>query len=184
MLGHEVLISPAFCYRIHPASVADIRALAVDGLILEAPGLTAEPGERVAVAAAACTLGSALQERIAQLFATRRRSLALALESVANQRLFRLADRAAAAIRREARRIGLQVGIEMSPGDAGLALEQQSVVLTLAGARAHGIAVAAAGMLTPVHSLSLLVALGPNLRRRSAASRCDACASRDRCAMN
>jgi len=134
-----------------------------------------------AVAAAACTLGSALQERISSLFATRRRSLGLALDTVASELLFRLADRAFATIRREARRSGLGIGIEVSPGDPGVSLDQQARVLALADAARIGIHVIGAGMLSPMKSLSFLVALGPDLRRRPAPGRCNCCPSRDRC---
>jgi hypothetical protein len=124
-----------------------------------------------------------MQERISALFATRRRSLALALDTVANELLFRLADRASATIRREARRAGLGIGVEASPGDPGVPLEQQARVLALADAARIGIHTTSAGMLSPMKSLSFLVALGPNLRGRSAPGRCNCCPSRDRCAV-
>lgn len=184
MLAREPLTSPAFAYRIRPGKVAGGGMIDLGGTFLHAPALAAEPGELIAVAAAACTLGAALQERISELFATRRRSVALALDSLGNELLFRLADRAAAAIRRDARREGLETGIEISPGDPGLPLDQQAVVLALIGTWCNGVAVTEAGMLAPVQSLSLLVALGHDLRRRSAKARCTCCPSRIRCTMN
>lgn len=184
MLAREPLTSPAYTYRIHPAKIAGGGMIDVGEVFLHAPALAAEPGTLTAVAAAACTLGTALQQRISELFATRRRSLALALDSLGNELLFRLADRATAAIRRDARRQGLVTGIEIGPGDPGLPLEQQSIVLTLAVSSQCGIAATEAGMLAPVQSLSLLVALGRNLRPRSGKARCTGCPSRDRCTMN
>lgn len=184
MLASERLTSPAIAYRIRAGKVAGGGMIDLGGTFLHAPALAAEPGELVAVAAAACTLGAALQDRISELFATRRRSVALALHSLGSELLFRLADRAAAAIRRDARREGLGTGIEISPGDPGLPLDQQAVVLALIGSWRNGVAVTEAGMLAPVQSLSLLVALGHNLRQRSAKTRCTRCPSRDRCTMN
>jgi hypothetical protein len=183
MIEREALAMPAFGYRIFP--VKNVRGDAIDlgDAALDAPALAAEAGELKAVAAAACTLGTAVQERISALFATRRRSLALALDSVANELLFRLADRAFATIRREARRGGLGVGIEASPGDPGVPLAQQARVLALADVARIGINVTGAGMLAPIKSLSFLVALGSNLRRRAAPGRCNCCPSRDRCTM-
>jgi len=158
--------------------------LSAGGTTVHAPGFVGESGELVAVAAATCTLGTPLQERISELFVTRRRSLALALDTIANELLFRLADRAATAIRRDARRMNLETGLELNPGDEGIPLDQQAAVLALSGAGARGISISDAGMLTPLRSLSMLVALGRNLRRRSTAARCEACPSRVRCAMN
>jgi hypothetical protein len=183
MLARESLASPSFVYRIHPARLAGGGMIDLGDAVLHAPALAAEPGELIAVAAAACTLGAALQARITELFATRRRSLALALDTIGTELLFRLADRATAAIRRDARREGLEMGLEISPGDPGLALELQPAVLALAGSRGDHIAVTEAGMLTPIQSLSLVIALGHKLRRRSAAARCGACPSRERCAV-
>ena len=183
MIEREALTRPAFGYRILPVETVRGDAIGVGDATLDAPVLAAEIGGLKAVAAAACTLGSAMQERISALFATRRRSLALALDTVANELLFRLADRASATIRREARRSGLGIGVEASPGDPGVPLEQQARVLALADAARIGIHTTGAGMLSPMKSLSFLVALGPTLRRRSAPSRCNCCPSRDRCAV-
>ena len=181
-IQREALARPAFGYRI--LQVQNVRGDAIDvgDATLNAPALAAETLGLKAVAAAVCTLGPAVQERISALFATRRRSLALALDTVANELLFRLADRASATIRREARRAGLGVGSEASPGDPGVPLEQQARVLALADAARIGIHATCAGMLWPMKSLSFLVALGPNLRGRSAPQRCNCCPSRDRCA--
>ena len=183
MIEREALTRPAFGYRILPVETVRGDAIDVGDATLDAPVLAAEIGGLKAVAAAACTLGSAMQERISALFATRRRSLALALDTVANELLFRLADRASATIRREARRSGLGIGIEASPGDPGVPLEQQARVLALADAARIGIHTTGAGMLSPMKSLSFLVALGPTLRRRAAPERCNCCPSRDRCAV-
>jgi len=181
MIECEALARPAFGYRILPVQSVRGDAIDVGDAALDAPALAAEIGGLKAVAAAACTLGSAVQERISALFATRRRSLALALDTVANELLFRLADRAFATIRREARRAGLGIGIEASPGDPGVPLEQQARVLALADAARIGIHTTGAGMLSPMKSLSFLVALGPNLHKRAAPGRCNCCPSRDRC---
>jgi hypothetical protein len=181
MLAREPLIAPAFTYRILPARIAGGGMIEVGKAALLAPVIAGEPGDLLAIAAAACTLGSALQERISRLFAMRRRSLAIALDAIGNELLFRLADRATAAIRRDARREGMGMGMEISPGDPGLALDQQATVLALAGSCPGHIALTGAGMLAPLQSLSVLVALGRNLRRRSAAARCKECPSRVRC---
>lgn len=184
MLAREQLTAPAFTYRIVPARIAHGGMIEVGKATLLAPAIAAEPGDLLAIGVAACTLGAALQERISQLFAARQRSLALALDSIGNELLFRLADRATGAIRRDARRDGMGIGMEISPGDPGLPLDQQATVLALAGACPADIALTGAGMLAPVQSMSLLVTLGRNLRHRSAAARCKACPSQDRCTVN
>jgi len=181
LAGDEALIAPAATYRIVPVDAVCGAAVDLDGTALCAPALTAERGELRAVAAAVCTLGPAIEQRISQLFATRRRSLALALDGIANELLFRLADRTTAAIRREAARAGLQPGIEASPGDSGVGLDQQAAVLALAGAGRIGVSATGTSVLAPCKSLTLLVALGRGLAPRASPGRCDACPSRTRC---
>ena len=68
-------------------------------------------------------------------------------------------------------------------GRSGLGLEAQRHVLALAGAGHSGISMTAQGMLSPVKSLSMLVALGQGLKVRRASTRCLSCPSRDRCAI-
>jgi len=182
-IERDVLATPAFSYRIHPVLSARRDAIELGEAVLDVPLLAAQPGELVAVAAVACTLGPGFQERISELFAARRPLLALALDSVGNELLFRVADRALATVRRDARRDGLGVGPEASPGDPGVPLDLQATVLALAGAAPSGIAIVHGGMLSPVHSLATLVALGHNLPRHSASARCGRCPSANRCAI-
>jgi len=182
-IERDALAAPAFSYRILPVRSVRDNAIDVGEAILDVPLLCSLPGELIAVAALACTLGPGFQPRISDLFAARRPSLALALESVGNELLFRVADRALAAVRRDARRDGLGVGPEASPGDPGVPLDQQATVLALAGAAHSGITASHDGMLWPVHSLATLVALGRNLPRHSASARCSRCPSANRCAI-
>ncbi len=181
VIERDALAAPAFSYRVLP--VLGVRGDRVDvgEEILDAPLLSSQPGELVAVAAVACTLGPGFLARISESFAARRPSLALALDTVGNELLFRVADRALAAVRRDARRMGLGVGPEASPGDPGMPLDQQAKVLALADAAQSGITANREGMLRPVHSLATLVALGRDLPRHSASARCSRCPSALRC---
>jgi hypothetical protein len=180
MIERDALVQPAFSYRILP--VRELRGETVDlgDATLRVPELAAESGELTAVAAATCTLGRALEARVTALFGARRPLLALALDALGNEMLFRVADRAFARIRREARRQGLETGAELNPGDSGIALDQQAALLALADAEQNRITLTAQGMLAPVKSLSFLAPLGRNLSVRSS-GRCDHCPSKDRC---
>jgi hypothetical protein len=160
LLGCEALLAPAFAYRIWPQR--------------RGPGTTA-------IAAGALTLGPALEARVRTLFGEGRRLVALELDALGNERLFCLARSVLARIRREARRRGERAGDELAPGDAGLALAEQSSLLELAGAAEQGMRATARGMLSPVKSMAFLVPLGPALRT-TAGGPCRRCPSRERCA--
>ena len=180
LVERDALVQPQFSFRILPVRGLRGETIEVDNLTLEVPELSAESGELTAVAAATCTLGGALEARVASLFGAGRPLLAMALDEVGNELLFRAADRTVARIWREARRQQLTTGAEIAPGDSGMALDQQAALLALADAGQNGITLTTHGMLVPVKSLSVLVTLGRNLSRRSA-GRCDHCPSKDRC---
>jgi hypothetical protein len=147
---------------------------------LAIPGFGAFGARVSALAAGACTLGAALEARVGALWQAPNRLLALELDALGTELLFALAARAVAGIRREARRQGLEASAELNPGDPGLGLEAQPLVLALAGAERGGVRALERGMLNPVKSLSFVVALGRNLPGR-AMQRCARCPARRRC---
>ena len=111
------------------------------------------------------------------------RVLAMALDELASERLFRLSDQLHGRIARAAKSRGWRASAPESPGDPGIALDQQSAVLALSGIDTQAIVANASGMLWPVKSLSFVVVLGTDLPDRPAASRCISCASRERCSL-
>jgi hypothetical protein len=133
------------------------------------------------VAAAACTIGPALEQRVTELFRSGERLLALELDALGNERLFCLAKRALSTIGRDAKRRGQRAGDERYPGDDGITLEEQLHALELARADSIGIAVTALGMLSPVKSMTFLVPMGNSLKK-SRGGVCRRCPSRARCA--
>ena len=180
MLEERALVAPRFGYRVWPVERAEGARIDLGEVVLEAPGLAASCAAASAVAAAACTLGDALEERVRALWRQGRRLVALELDEAANKLLYCLSRAALAAIRRDAARRGDRAGDELNPGDPGLALGEQAVVLRLAAARDQGIVATGGGMLSPVKSLSFVVALGPGLAPR-AGGRCRRCPARERC---
>jgi len=190
LLREESLLAPVWAFRIHP--VREIRAGFVDlgASGIRAPAIAELQEGVTAIAAAACTLGPALEARIAAMFATRERLrgapsrvLAMALDELANERLFRISDQLYARIVRAARVSGLRAGPPENPGDPGIALDEQSAVLALSGIETQAISANLSCMLSPVKSISFVVALGAGLPDRPAASRCLSCASRERCSL-
>ena len=176
----ESLLEPATAFRVWPVRCARGEWLDLDMRSLAVSGFAGYGGAIAAVAAAACTLGPRFEQRVAALFHARRRLLALELDAIGTDRLFALAGRLAARIRREARRAGLRASAALHPGDVGMALGEQRAVLELADAGSQCIDVTAEGMLRPVKSLSFVVALGRAVPA-SAGVRCDRCGARDRC---
>jgi hypothetical protein len=156
--------------------------LDVGGRRMQAPWLLPASGELTAVACAVATIGAAIEEHVAGLFAERRASLALALDGVSNELLWALSRRVQDRILGSAIKQGLCVAGELRAGDPGLQLQEQQTVLQLAGADNIGVSLTSTMMMNPTKSTSIVQGVGRDLPPESW-SRCDHCASRLRCGL-
>lgn len=180
LLEREVLLHPAYCYRILALDEPPGRALHAGGETLDALRLVPESGQLTAVAAGICTLGAALERRARELFAQRHMSLALALDKLGNELLFALSRRVQDRILVEARKARLSVAGELRAGDPGLPLEAQAAMQRLSGADAIGVRVTQGQVLYPLKSVSMLLGVGIDLPPAHW-SRCDDCPSALKC---
>ena len=162
------------------APAADI--LRAGGEAFHAPRMLPETGELTALAFGVCTIGPALVEKVRALFAERKMSLALALDTLGNQMLMEASRRLQDRILADVTKRGLTMAGELRPGDPGLALEAQPAVLRLAGAGRIGVAVTSSLALEPAKSASVMFGVGRDLPV-ALWSRCDDCRSRKTCAV-
>jgi hypothetical protein len=179
----EDLLSPAMTYQSFAvAEIGDGAIRLADGTSLG--GLHAISGELAGaeeIIVAAATLGTAIEARIAALFAERRAMRALALEELATASLFELSDQITARIGRLASARGHKLSERYAPGDVGIPFSLQPRFCELAGAADLGITLSASGMMRPVKSLCFLFATGANLNAAKRARSCDTCRARERC---
>jgi len=180
LIERDNLIEAAYSHRIVPLDEPPRECLRAGGEALDAMRLVPESGRLTAIAAAVCTLGTALERRTTVLFAERRTSLALALDAVGNELLFALSRRVQDRIVGEARKRQLSAAGELRAGDPGLPLAAQAAVLRLAGAGEVGVNVTRSQMLHPLKSISMILGIGVDLPP-ARWSRCDACPSLSKC---
>ena len=181
MLRDEALAKPQFVFRIVPVQNSLDADLDFGESRLHVPALAGVASKVTSVASTVCTLGTSLEARVSALCTERRLSLALALDEVGNELLLNSVRQALLQIRREARRQGVSSGNSFSPGCSGFALDQQAGVVALAGGDRIGISVTSHGMLNPVKSRSLIVAIGAGLSAQPLYRMCDECSSRKQC---
>jgi acyl transferase domain-containing protein len=180
LIEREKLIASAFSFRIAELDAPAEEQLRVGGETLYAPRLLPEAGELTGLACGVVTIGSGLERRVAALFAEKCYSLALALDDIGNQLLFAATRHAQDRMLATARAQGLSMAGELRPGDPGLALQTQGLVLRLADAGSIGVAVNRGNALTPLKSISMVLGVGLNLPPVRW-SRCDDCPSREKC---
>lgn len=184
LVRDQGLLAARGCWRLAAlqAPACASGRLELDGGRLQAPWLLPQSGRLTGVACAVATLGEAIEQRVAALFAQRRASLAVALDALANELLFalarRLQDRVLGAVRKQR----LSLAGELRPGDPGLDLQAQQTVLDLAGAAAIDVRLSAGLMMAPTKSTAIVHGVGVDLPHQTW-SRCDHCPSRARCAL-
>jgi len=167
-------------FAIVPLEAPAAGTLRAGGEAFDAPRLLPASGRLTALAFGVCTLGDALEQRVKDLFAQRRISLAVALDTLGNRILLEAARRLQDRVLFAAGKAGLSVAGELRPGDPGLALAAQPAVLRLAGAALIGVAVTGSLALTPLKSASMVFGAGVDLPP-ALWSRCDDCRSRPGC---
>ena len=180
MIERENLIQSAFSYRTVDLDEPATEFLRVGGEVLYAPRLLPETGGLTALAFSVVTLGPLLEQRVTSLFAERCASLALALDEIGNQLLLAVTRRVQDRMLVATRNRGLTMAGELRPGDPGLALEAQKIVLRLAEANAAGVSLTRGHALHPLKSISMVFGVGVDLPPVPW-SRCDDCPSRPRC---
>jgi hypothetical protein len=180
LVERENLIAAAFSFRIAELDAPAADTLYVDGETLYAPRLLPQTGELTALACGVVTLGPALEQRVASLFAERCISLALALDDLGNRLLLAATRHAQDRMLAAARAKSLSMSGELRPGDPGLALQAQAAVLRLAGAASIGVNVTRGHTLMPLKSITMVLGAGIELPP-ARWSRCDDCPSRSKC---
>lgn len=178
----EGLARARFIHHVVPLEAPAAALLRLGGECLEAPRLLPESGTLTALACGAATLAAGFGERVSALFAERRMSLALALDTLGNAMLIEASRRLQDSVLASVERAGLTMAGELRPGDPGLAIEAQPAVLRLAGAEALGVAVTASLALNPAKSTTVVYGVGHDLPAVTW-SRCDDCRSRPKCRM-
>lgn len=181
MVAEEELAAPRYSYRFTSVRDSSGDMLDCGASTICAPGLTDVSSRLSSVATVVCTLGPAIEQRVSQLCAGRLLSLAFALDQLGNELLMYSSRWVHLQVRAAARQKGLSISEPLSPGGRGLSLDQQTVVVDLAGGDRLGVSVTDQGMLYPVKSRSMVIGLGVGLTSQPLRKRCEQCTSRATC---
>jgi hypothetical protein len=133
--------------------------------------------ERVIVAV--CTIGEALETRVASLMASDP-IYALALDGFGSAAVEALANALCRCFSTEAETAGERTSLPLSPGQPGWPLaEGQAQIFALVDASTIGVQLTDHAMMVPRKSLSFVVGVGRDLQVRG--SPCEACPLKERC---
>ena len=181
MIEEETLVVPMGSYGL--SAVREVRDgwfHLGGGTTLHAPAFAPFSELIGCFGATACSLGPALECRVAALCAENRLSLGLALDELGNELLRYTSRLVALKILRSERRRGRSTSMLALEGK-DLPLAEQKTALSLAGGRRIGVNVTGMGVLFPIKSRVSIVGLGDGLPMQTLCERCKECASRDQC---
>jgi cobalamin-dependent methionine synthase I len=171
----EALMAPRAVARWLPVATSGADTLVVGDETLAIPDTGERWGRVEHVAAAVCTIGEALERRVAALWEARELPLAAMLDSVGSGAVESLAEYVNDVLCAQGLAAGLRVTNRISPGYAGWDVAEQRALFRLCpGARA-GVTLNEACVMTPGKSISLLVGAGVAARVDHYFSQCARC---------
>jgi hypothetical protein len=177
------LVAPAALYTIIPVRHFEHREIVLENGATFSGSLMARAlAGATEVALAVCTVGPALEERMAALFTEGDSVRALALEGAGIAAIRQVANSVGVGICDAATSRGLSVGMRANPGQEGWPIQQQRVLFGLIPADEIGVRLTPSCLMLPRKSVSFAMGLGPEMR--ADAVPCDFCSKRERCDWN
>jgi hypothetical protein len=173
------LMTPRAVARWLPVERRAADVLEVDGVELTIPAIGARWGAVEHVAVAVCTIGEALEGRVAELWEARELPLASMLDSVGSGAVESLAEYVNDLLCQQGLAAGLKVTNRISPGYADWDVAEQQRLFQLCASTPVGVTLNAASVMTPGKSISLLVGAGVSARVDHYFSQCARCWMRD-----
>jgi cobalamin-dependent methionine synthase I len=173
------LMAPRAVVRWLPVRARGRDTLEVGGETLTIPRTEERWGEVEHVAACVVTIGEALEQRVAALWASRELPLASMLDSVGSGAVESLAEYVNDVLCAQGLTAGLAVTNRISPGYADWDVTEQHALFRLCPGDAVGVVLNAACFMRPGKSISLLVGAGVRARVDHYFSQCARCWMRD-----
>jgi len=176
----QALLAPAAIYTVLPVRDLHHETVSLDGgATFEGPLVERALAGAREVALAVCTIGAALEERVATLFAAGHTSPALALDGAGTAAIGEVSRMVGARLCDAASARGLSVGMRASPGQEGWSIWQQRTLFGLVPGDKIGVRLTESCLMLPRKSVSF--ALGLGLEMLSDTVPCDFCSKRERC---
>ncbi|MDP2952624.1 MAG: hypothetical protein Q8O76_04840 [Chloroflexota bacterium] len=178
-LGYR-LVQPQSVYAVLSARLSPGGRIAFDGARESCLGVVAERWVGLQYwALAVCTIGRALEDEVARLFAAGEYSAALALDSVGSVAVESLADRVNGLICHWSLSHGLVSTPRLSPGYGDWPLQGQKAVFDCLPAGKIGVSLNEQYTMEPRKSISFGVGIGDGLSKGVPLKRCQHCGMAD-----
>jgi hypothetical protein len=128
-----------------------------------------------------CTIGPALEQRVAEYQREGAPAKAYVLDSVGSLAVDLLAQAGCRLVDDFAESEGLSTSVALSPGYAGWPLTDQRILFQIMEASEIGVSLNRSCIMSPLKSTTLAVGMGPGLGGKSKGTSCDYCALKKTC---
>jgi hypothetical protein len=171
----ESLMEPRVVYQASSVTRQGPALIEAGGERLTIPEVGRLWGTLEAVGAGVCTVGSAIEDRVRELWDRRELPLAVMLDSVGSAAVESLAEYANDLLCQAAIAAGTKVTNRISPGYAGWDTAEQAALFHLCPGDPIGVTLNDSCVMTPGKSISFLVGVGPEARVDHYFTQCRRC---------
>jgi hypothetical protein len=159
------LLKPAVAYEIYPINGTDCRQLSLEKVRRGAKELAAVVG----------TIGHGLEKQVTEYFKRGEPLRGVLLDGIGSAAVDTLTQEACKLIAGEASSRGYQTSSPISPGMPGLPIAEQWQLFKLVPAREIGVSLTTAGIMMPRKSVSMVIGIGPRMKKWTQAEVCARC---------
>ncbi len=175
----EDLLAPRVVYRAVPAAVEADDVIRAAGRMLRIPEIGRLWGRLTHIGVGICTVGGALEARVAALFDAREFPLAVMLDAMGSAAVEALAESVNDRLCQLAVALGLKATNRISPGYAGWDVSDQRALFALCPGEPAGVRLSEFCFMTPAKSISFMIGIGPEARVDHYFTQCRRCWMRD-----
>ncbi len=181
-LENAHLLEPVFAYEIYP-----IARMATDQVSLEGnkavqgsllPSIFPEAKE---LAVMVCTIGPGLEKQVTEYSKSGETFRGMLLDGIGSAAVDMLTQEACRFMADKASSRGYQTSSPINPGMPGLPITEQWNLLELANASEIGVSLTSSGIMVPRKSTSMVIGMGPQMKRWTQAEVCARCNLRETC---
>jgi hypothetical protein len=176
------LLEPAVAYEYYTVSSMNGSQISLDGSkAINSPLIPAIFPEAKELSVILCTIGPRLEKQVTAYTKSDGALRGMILDGIGSTAVDMTALEALKLIASEVSSRGYEISSPVNPGMSGFPLTEQWNLLGLVNADEIGVNLTASGVLVPRKSASMVIGIGPKMRRWTQAQVCARCSLRETC---
>jgi hypothetical protein len=176
------LLEPAIAYEIRPIIEKNPRQLSLEGnFVLRGSLLPSLLPEAKELVSAVCTIGPKLEKQVTKYFNQNEPLRGLLLDGIGSAAVDSLTEAVCKFITAKASSRGYQASSPISPGMPGLPITEQWQLLKMVPAQKIGVSLTSSGIMVPRKSASMVIGIGPQIKKWTRAEVCAHCSLGESC---